>query len=76
VPIAIFNPPLLGIIRGYVIVQDGQLVAEGYDLDHDENNNFEAYGVTKSLISAMFGKMVMELQVVSMKNEEHLGHDL
>ncbi|CAB9511781.1 Beta-lactamase [Seminavis robusta] len=51
------------IIQGWVIVQDGRIVAEGHGYDHDENDLFRSYSTTKNFATMLIGKMV-ELQLV------------
>jgi CubicO group peptidase (beta-lactamase class C family) len=60
--------PLL--INGYVVVQDGLLVAEGYTCGNDKDDQYEAFSATKSFSTMIIGKMV-ELQQVSI--HETLG---
>ena len=49
--------------EGYVIVQDGLLVAEGYVNDNTPKDIHEAFSVTKSFSTMIVGKMV-ELNLV------------
>lgn len=45
-------------IRGYVVIQDGLLVAEGYTGDNDVNDKNEVYSVTKAWSTFLIGVLV------------------
>ena len=43
---------------GYVVIQNGEILAEGYTEGYERNGTYDAWSVTKSWSSVIIGKMV------------------